>query len=266
MNKYRKPHRYKKKKSIFSSKAFWLVIFFVVLASGVFYLVCFSSFVQIKEIRISGNQKVSAEAIQEIVRKRSERNILSFTSKSIFLADLNQASRDVLEKFLLIGEVKLKRNFFNTLTIEVSERKPVAVLVQGDNYYNLDEEGIIFEKAFLEDGLTMIVDRQKTNNLGEKAIDKAKLSQILNINSKLKSNLDVSLQWFEMESDEKLNLVMTEGWKAYFDLNKDVDWQLTKLKAVLEEKIPPEKRKDLEYVELRFGNFAPFKYKDQSIL
>jgi len=266
MNKYRQPHKYKKKKSVFSSKAFWLVIFFILISSGVLYLVCFSSFVQIKEIKISGNQKVSAEAIQEIVEKRSERNFLFFPSQSIFLADLNQMSRDILEKFFLIGEVKLKRNFFNTLAVEVSERKPVAVLLQGENAFNLDEEGIMFEKAFLEDGLMIIIDRQKTNNLGEKAIEKEKLSRILNIDSKLRSDLNISLQWFEIESDDKLNLVMREGWQAYFDLNKDVSWQLTKLRAVLEEKIPPDKRKDLEYVELRFGNFAPFKYKDQSIL
>ncbi|MCX6760648.1 MAG: FtsQ-type POTRA domain-containing protein [Candidatus Nealsonbacteria bacterium] len=266
MNRYRKPHRYKKKKSIFSSKAFWLVIFSALLVFGIFYLICFSSFVQIKEVKISGNQKISAEAIKEIVKKRSEKNILFFPTQSIFLADLNQMSKDVLEKFLLIGEVKLKRNFFNTLAVDVSERKPVAVLLQGENIFNLDEEGIIFEKAFLEDGLTMIIDRQKTNNLGEKAIDKEKLSQILDINSRLKSDLNISIQWFEIESDDKINLAMSEGWQAYFDLQKDVSWQFTKLKAVLEEKIPPGKRGDLEYIELRFGNFAPFKYKDQSIL
>jgi hypothetical protein len=266
MHRYRKPHSYKKKKSIFSRKEFWLVIFFALLASGVFYLVCFSSFVQIKEIKISGNQKVSAEAIKEIVKKRSEKNILFFPSQSIFLADLNQMSKDVLEKFMLIGEVKLKRNFFNALSVDVSERKPVAVLLQGENIFNLDEKGIVFEKAFLEDGLMMIIDRQKNNNLGEKAIDEEKLSHILSINSKMKSDLNLPIQWIEIESDDKLNLVMTEGWQAYFDLKKDVDWQLTKMKAVLEEKIPPERRRDLEYIELRFGNFAPFKYKDQSIL
>jgi cell division septal protein FtsQ len=179
---------------------------------------------------------------------------------------LNQISKDVLGKFLLIGDVKLKRNFFNALSVDVSERKPVAVLLQGENIFNLDQEGIIFEKAFLEDGLMMIIDRQKTNNLGEKAIEKEKLSQILRVNSKLKSDFNIAVQWFEIESDEKINLVMPEGWKAYFDFNKDIDWQVTKLKAVLEEKIPPEKRKDLEYIELRFGNFAPFKYRDQSIL
>lgn len=262
MNRYRKPHSYKKKKSIFSTKAFWLVVFFVLLTSGAFYMICFSSFVQIKEIKISGNQKVSAEAIQEIVKKRSEKNILFFPSQSIFLADLSQMRKDVLEKFLLIGGVKLKRNFFNTLTVDVSEREPVAVLLQGESIFNLDEEGIIFEKAFLEDGLMMIIDRQKTNSLGEKAIEKEKLARILSINSKLKSDMSLPIQWFEIESEEKLNLVMSEGWQAYFDLRKDVSWQLTKLEAVLEEKIPPEKRRDLEYIELRFGNFAPFKYKD----
>jgi len=58
---------------------------------------------------------------------------------------------------------------------------------------------------------------------------------------------------------------MIGGWEIYFNLQKDqkdIDWQLVKLRAVLEEKIPSENRKDLEYIELRFGNFAPYKYKD----
>lgn len=266
MNRYRKPHRFKKKKSIFSSKAFWLTIFILLMVSGVFYLVCFSPFLQIKEIKISGNQKVSAEAIEEIIKNKTGRNVLFFPSQSILLADLDQISKDVLDNFILIGEVKLRRNFFNTLEANISERNPVAVLMQGESAFNLDKEGIIFEPSFLNEGLAIVIDRQKTSSLGEKAIDKEKLSQILKIDSKLKSDLKITVQWFDMESDEKLNLVMGEGWQAHFDLKKDVDWQLTKLKAVLEEKIPPEKRKDLEYIELRFGNLAPFKYKDQSTL
>ena len=41
-----------------------------------------------------------------------------------------------------------------------------------------------------------------------------------------------------------------------------VEWQLTKLEVNLKEEIPPESRKNLEYIELRFGNFAPYKYKE----
>jgi len=37
---------------------------------------------------------------------------------------------------------------------------------------------------------------------------------------------------------------------------------LTKLKLLLDEKIPIRKRGDLEWIELRFGNFANPKYKD----
>jgi len=238
-----------------------LTLFLVLVISGVFYLICFSSFFQIKEIIISGNQKVSAEALREIVEKNIEKNILFFPSRSIFLVDLDKTSKDVLKDFPLIEKIQLKRKFSNSLTVNINERKPVAVLIQGENVFFLDKNGIIFEPAVLGEDLIKIIDKQKTNILGEEAISKEKLSQILDIDSKLKLDLKIPVQQFEMEADDKLNLVIVEGWQAYFDLQKDVDWQLTKLKAVLEEKIPPEKRKDLEYIELRFGNFAPYKYK-----
>ncbi len=38
-----------------------------------------------------------------------------------------------------------------------------------------------------------------------------------------------------------------------FDLKNSIDWQMTKLNLVLEKEIPPEKRGDLEYIDLRFG-------------
>ncbi|GAI35895.1 unnamed protein product, partial [marine sediment metagenome] len=97
---------------------------------------------------------------------------------------------------------------------------------------------------------------------GEKVIEKETLSQILELSSKLKSNLEPTINKFIISSEDKLVVVMVEDWEIYFNLQKDIEWQITKLKAVLDEKIPSEKRKDLEYIELRFGNLAPFKYKD----
>jgi len=266
MNKYRRPHRYKKKKSIFRSKAFWFSFFIILISSAIFYFIFLSPFFQIKEIRISGNEKVSEGALKEIINEKIEKKIWFFSSKSIFLADIGQISRDLSRTFPLIGEIKVKREFSNALTVNINERKPVALLIQGEKVFYLDKEGIIFEPVSLEEGLVKILDKQKINNLGEEAISKEKLSQILDIDSKLRLDLKVPVQQFEMEADDKLNLVMDEGWQAFFDLQKDVNWQIIKLGAVLEEKIPPEKRKDLEYIELRFGNFAPYKYKNQSIL
>ena len=87
------------------------------------------------------------------------------------------------------------------------------------------------------------------------------LSKILTIRDKIKSDFKILLEEFILD-EEKLTVLVEDNWEIYFDLEGDVDWQLTKLNAVLEEKIPKDRRGDLEYIELRFGNFAPYKYKD----
>ena len=98
-------------------------------------------------------------------------------------------------------------------------------------------------------------------DLGEKAIGKEDLSKILAVSSKL-SDFKIPVKEFLIVSEEKLEVLTSEDWKIYLSLRADIDWQMTKLRAVLEEKIPPENRKNLEYIELRFGNLAPLKYRD----
>ena len=87
------------------------------------------------------------------------------------------------------------------------------------------------------------------------------ISKILKISSELE-NLKVQILEANLVSDERINLKTSEDWEIYFDPQKDMNWQLTKLKVDLENLIPFERRKDLEYIELRFGDSAPFKYKD----
>jgi len=65
-----------------------------------------------------------------------------------------------------------------------------------------------------------------------------------------------------MVSQDRINVQTEQGWKIYFNPQEDISWQITKLSSVLEKEIPPEDRENLEYIELRFGNLAPFKYKD----
>jgi len=92
--------------------------------------------------------------------------------------------------------------------------------------------------------------------LGNRVIEKEKLNQIFSINSWLKNNLKISLKTVNIISGERLNMETFDGWEIYLNPQGDIDWQLTKLKAVLEE-IPFEKRKNIEHIELRFGNLAP---------
>jgi hypothetical protein len=67
---------------------------------------------------------------------------------------------------------------------------------------------------------------------------------------------------FLLFSEDKLIIKTAEGWEIYFTLQKDSDWQIAKLNAVLEEVVTAERRGDLEYIEVRFSNRVFPKYKD----
>ena len=129
----------------------------------------------------------------------------------------------------------------------------------------IDEQGIAFEQSSSTEGLLKISDEQSSDLLGlsGQALGKDDLSNILLINSRLKNDLGIDIGEFTISSQDRLIALTKEGWNIYFYLKGDIDWQLTKLKAVLDEKIPQEKRKNLEYIELRFENLAPFKYKNK---
>ncbi len=258
---YRKPYRIKKKKSILKNQFFWLIILVSIIFGSIFYFLFFSEVFQVEKIIVTGEKKVSNEALKLLIEEKLENKILFFKTKSIFLVNLNETRKDILNQFPQIAEVEIHRGFPDALNIVVVERLGIATWCVVDKCFLTDENGIVFEEGEGEN-LSRINDSRKTTlpTLGEKIIEKENLSKILEINSKL-SDFKIPIKEFMIVSDEKLTGLTTEDWEVYFNLQKDIEWQLTKLRAVLEEKIPPEKRKDLEYIELRFGNFAPFKYK-----
>ena len=274
MKKYRKPYRVKKKKSIFRNRFFWLGILILIVFIGLFYFLVFSSFFQIKEIKISGNsafaeasadrQKISVENIQEVIEKEIEQRVLFLPSKSIFLADFPKIKAKISETFPQIAQTNFKREFPDTLTAKVEERKPTAVFNQEDLYFFLDKEGIIFENTLAGGQLIKIKKavKDKELKLGDRVLEKELISAILEIESKLENDLKIPIEEVLVVSDERINIKTSDGWEIYLNPKGDIEWQLTKLRVDLEEEIPQERRKDLEHIELRFGNFAPYKYRD----
>ena len=51
--KYRRPHRIRKKKSIFRSRFFWIALLVLFFLGAIFYFLIFSPIFQIKGIKIS---------------------------------------------------------------------------------------------------------------------------------------------------------------------------------------------------------------------
>ena len=215
---------------------------------------------------------MSEEQLNLLVIEKLENKILFFSSGTIFWVNLNKIKEAILEKFPQIDKIEISRNFPNNLDVLVTERKGLATFCHEEKCFILDKEGIVFDpirndisnEARENQLLIKIIDKSETEpyNLGKRVIEKEDLIWLLEINSQLNEDLNIPVKEFIISSGEKLTVLTQEDWELYFNLQEDVKWQLTKLKALLEEKIPENKRKDLEYIELRFGNFANPRYKD----
>ena len=146
MRRYRKPHKIRRKTSIFKRRFFWIFILVLIFFCGSAYLVSFSSFFNIKEIQISGFQKVSTDEIKQLVNEKIIRNFWKFSSKSIFLTNFHDIKSEILKKFPQLASVNFKRDFPNIIVVQAEERKQVAVFCPDLNCYSIDKEGIAFEK------------------------------------------------------------------------------------------------------------------------
>lgn len=267
---YRRSYRVKKKKSILKNKFFWIGIFILITIIGFFYFFFLSDFFQIKEIIINNNgEKVSAEDIQPTIEKEIKEKILFFETKSIFSVNLNKIKNTILNEFPQIAELEIKRKFPQTLILSVKERKRVGIFCEKNlieekiNCFFLDKEGVIFEEFSGENQMLRIQKEKPTENLklGQKIIENEIIDAILKTENYLKEDLKIPLESVIIVSQERINLKTSEGWEIYINPQNDLTWQLTKLKAVLKEEISEEKRKNLEYIELRFKDRVFPKFK-----
>ena len=267
MSKY-KYKRFLKKKgkkdiilSILKSRFFWLILLIFVSIGIILYFVIFSSFFQIKEINVSGTKKIASVDIKNIISKDITNKIFWFDSKNIFLVNFRRAREDIMKKFPDISEVKFQKKFFNKIFVTISKRIPIAVFCQEENCFYIDNNGVIFKKAIKGNKLMKIRENNKRNKkleIGDITIKKELMSKILKIKNGIESNnLKINLDSTLIVSNERINIETKEKWEIYFNLQKNLDWQITELSSVLKE-IPYSNRKKLKYIDLRFNKVYIF--------
>lgn len=257
---YKKPYRIKRKKSIFKNRFFWLGILLLIIIGSLFYFLFLYPFFDVKEIIISGNEKVKKEEIENLVKEQIQTDFKFLKNKNINLIKLKEIDKILLENFPQIARVSSKKELPDAIIIEIEERKPAVVFKQNNNWFFADKEGIIFQQINDEvatqtaEQMTIIQNSLLTKDLklGERIAEKEIISQIIDLESKLKEDLKIPLKELTIVSEERLNAKTLEGWEIYFNLKGDLNWQILKLKAVLENRIPPEKRGNINYIDLRF--------------
>ena len=263
---FRKTRRIKKKESILKSKFFWLGVGIIALAELFFYIIVLSPFLQIREVRVEGNVGVSEGEIQGIVLQDLWGRFFFFPTSSILLADTQGMRDDLLNTLVELETVSIHRRFPNILSVSVQEKRTVALWCEESGCFELDKNGTAFKRTDPSPDFPIIDSMgEVSGNLGEAIVANNTLSVILDFSKEIKRRFmlgnEASINSFGIISENQIEASISEGWSIYFTKTQDLSWQIAKLQAVLENKVSPEKRRRLEYIDVRFGDQAYIKYR-----
>ncbi|MBI2643956.1 MAG: hypothetical protein HYW95_00395 [Candidatus Wildermuthbacteria bacterium] len=267
--RYHKARSIKKKRSFLRGKWLWFFIFLLGFFSGAFYISVFSSFFQLQHIQTSGNASENAE-LQARAEQLLSQEVGFLNTKSILVLNLERIKTELLSQFPALASISLKRQFPNSLILVAQAREKVASWcadAEEKQCFALDEEGVIFLKENHPQGLRITLAKAVSTPvaLGERLMEKDTLGLLLQFqksmeNFPLLQKDGAKVVQFTIFSSNQVRAKFSEGWEAYLDPEGDFNWEIAKLQVVLEKKIPSEKRKGLEYIDLRFGDQAYIKY------
>jgi cell division protein FtsQ len=120
--------------------ALW-IIFVIILFGAIIWGLNFfynSDYFKIKNIEVKGTDYYKPEEIRESIKNLNGANIFEIDKKK---------NEDIItNNFSRIKEADLQKIFPDKLVINLSERVPFLVIFYKDNYFLIDDEGVVIEK------------------------------------------------------------------------------------------------------------------------
>ncbi|HCB36523.1 TPA: hypothetical protein DEP31_03630 [Candidatus Azambacteria bacterium] len=148
----------------------------------------------------------------------------------------------------------------------ISESEVVRPKEEIKKCFYVDGEGVVFEEAPLTFGALIVLVKDFSGDeisLGARIAEPKFIEFILDARDWLAKNSDVSLAEFSIDKeDRQLRGLTSEEWQIVFNESQTAAEQGFIIKKVLEQEIK-DKRRDLEYFDLRIENRIYYKYRNQ---
>ena len=262
----KQPLRFKRKKrrvSFLRQRFFWYGTGLLFLLMSLFYAVVFSSWLNVQEIKFQGTSKILPEHILSLVEDNFWQEFLGIPTNSILLFDIKDMEEKLSFVFPAILRVTVQRSLPQTLVVKVEEREQIVTWCSS-TCFAIDAEGVLF-KEVEEQGEYVVLDLNGEATLGQELLKPSLLALLLDFKERFQEageSLQFSTAAFEIGQRKQVEAITQEGWRILLDLKENMEWQQTKLELVLQQKVPQERREELEYIDLRFGDQAYVKYFD----
>lgn len=268
----KKNKKYKNNKIKFFLKKFIfysLSLGFLVL---VVWMLFFSDFMKVQNVNIYNEMLDSVKMKQLVEGELSKKFFNYFPRNNLILVSKNNIESLLKKEFKLISLIEVKKEFPNTISVKVTERKKVFIWCDRNNECLLvDESGKSFyklnnvEKDFFKKDMVMITDKSnKQAVLNEKIVsqDVALFCQqiIRGIETVLKIKMRKEMSMPSSISEE-ITLMTEEGWGIHFNTSQSIKEETEILRKILEEEFIKEKRGELEYIDLRLKGKVIYKFR-----
>lgn len=255
ISRFKKIAGLKKRKSIFSTQTFGLLLLILGAVLALFLFFLLSGIFNLRNITITAETGIPEKEIKGIIERGVNKKFFDwFSVKPIFLISSAKIENEILKKYPQAESAELKKIFPHDLSLTIKKRTAAGVWCwNGKNScFLFDKETIIFEKTESQNGLILILSEEE-GKLGQKMLDEPTFKQILEINRGiLQAGLKAASFYLSSVPVKEITVNTEEDWKIYFDPAKDITLALAKLEVLLKKEIPPENRGKLQYIDLRF--------------
>lgn len=247
-----------RRKRFLKSRLFFdivLTVFFVALLA---YLVLFSTVFKIKNVQITSFVEATQEDISQIVAKEMQKKVLFvIPGNSFFFLDSSELARKISSEFPKISEVKIRKGLTGNLFIEAKSRIAQSIWCFNvpNNCFLVDQRRVIFapfNPDSPKDSLIFVVSENLVKPIFSEVCQADLMERIIETN-KILNDFGLSSSTFIEKSNSFLYVKTVEGWEVYFNPKQDLASDILKLRLLLDKEITPEKRKTLEYIDLRFS-------------
>ncbi|MFH1769384.1 MAG: FtsQ-type POTRA domain-containing protein [Parcubacteria group bacterium] len=257
--------RSRKRDKAFKRKLAHFIVLFIVLAGAV-YLLFFNKSFDVRFIEIDAPASIPEATIKTLADTWLDESSLGIKHRNNSIVFRPSGMEGVLENsFPIIKSVSVNRVSAHTISITIVERDPVGIwcIVNTEKCFYFDINGFAFAEISKSSGYLFanINDyRDRDIQLGEYVEDKIWIDNIMYVKRTLQFG-GVGMKYFEI-SEEGVNefaVRTAEGWDILFANDTNVRQQGETLLSFLKEKITPEERETLDYVDLRIQDRIYYK-------
>ncbi|MFA5925728.1 MAG: FtsQ-type POTRA domain-containing protein [Parcubacteria group bacterium] len=262
----------KKEKKGFSRFLFWFLslVFFGVCI----YLLVFSSLLEIETVSVEGNQSVPSEEIIDRVNESIGGNYYKlFPKNNFFLVNSREIDGALRNNFYRLEVAGIEKKFPKAILVKVKERQPEMVWCSGGVCYLIDKEGLAYTGTNGADDemknrnfLTVIDDNSRSVDIGKTTIGKDFIEYLKQTDAVLTDDLKLEIEdtyHTPALASQEIFVKIKEGDGWILKLSSGVAPDETKkiIQTIFDKDLNPEKRKNLDYLDLRVKGKAYYKLK-----